>query len=100
MNRMERAILFAHKAHKGQYRKYSGEPYICHPIAVAATLEKFGYSDNVIIAGLFHYIVEDTKVTSVEIAEKFGIDVAKLVLEVTDISKPSDGNREIRKSKI
>ncbi len=98
MNRMERAILFAHKAHKGQFRKYSGEPYICHAVSVAAIIEEYGFSDDVIIAALFHDIVEDTKVSSAEISEKFGLEVGVLVSWVTDISKPSDGNRAQRKA--
>ena len=97
MNRMDRALVFAYNAHKGQYRKYSGEPYICHPITVASTLEKFGYNEDVQIAGLFHDIIEDTHYNFADIYEEFGPVIAKLVQQVTDISKPSDGNRAVRK---
>lgn len=98
MNKFDRALVFAYNAHRGQYRKYSGEPYICHPIAVASILEKFGYSEDVQIAALFHDILEDTTTTFGAIVFEFSIEIAKLVMEVTDQSKSSDGNRAIRKT--
>ncbi len=98
MKIFDRALIFAYNAHRGQTRKYSGEPYICHSIAVAATLEKFGYDEDVQIAGLFHDIIEDTHYNFADIYEEFNLKIAKLVLEVSDISKPSDGNRAIRKT--
>ena len=98
-NRLVRtAFYFAEKAHDGQQRKYTGEPYIVHPLAVASLVTFAGGSDEAVAAALLHDVVEDTDVTNAEIAEEFGMDVAGLVAEVTDVSKPEDGNRAVRKA--
>ena len=94
---VEAALIFAYAAHGGQVRKYTGEPYICHPIAVAATLQELGYDANCVAAALLHDVVEDTPATSEDLRETFGDCIANLVAEVTDISKPEDGNRAARK---
>lgn len=94
---IDNALVFAANAHAQQTRKYTGEPYICHPICVAAILKGHGFSDNVIAAALLHDVVEDTLITNREIIEWFGEEVGALVAAVTDISKPQDGNRAIRK---
>ena len=80
------AFEFAYKLHEGQYRK-SGEPYICHPIAVAGLLKYLGGDSAMIAAGFLHDIVEDTDITIEEIEEKFGAEVALLVEGVTKLSK-------------
>lgn len=94
-----KAKLFAEKAHEAveQVRKYTGDPYIVHPIAVAELLATVTSDEAVIAAALLHDTLEDTKVTEDEILEAFGEDVLQLVKEVTDVSKPSDGSRKIRK---
>ena len=81
-----RAFEFAYKLHKGQYRK-SGEPYICHPVAVAGLLKDLGGDSTMIAAGFLHDIVEDTDVNIEEIEEKFGSEVTLLVEGVTKLSK-------------
>jgi RelA/SpoT family (p)ppGpp synthetase len=81
-----RALEFAYNLHKGQYRK-SGEPYICHPIAVAGLLRDLGGSSVMIAAGFLHDVVEDTEVTIEEIEERFGPEVRRLVEGVTKLSK-------------
>ncbi|NEQ28319.1 MAG: bifunctional (p)ppGpp synthetase/guanosine-3',5'-bis(diphosphate) 3'-pyrophosphohydrolase, partial [Microcoleus sp. SIO2G3] len=48
-----RAFDFAYQLHQGQYRK-SGEPYICHPVAVAGMLRDLGGSADMIAAGFLH----------------------------------------------
>jgi len=80
------AFEFAYKLHEGQYRK-SGEPYICHPVAVAELLKYLGGDSAMIAAGFLHDIVEDTEVTIEEIEQKFGSEVALLVEGVTKLSK-------------
>ncbi|MGB3513156.1 MAG: bifunctional (p)ppGpp synthetase/guanosine-3',5'-bis(diphosphate) 3'-pyrophosphohydrolase [Microcoleaceae cyanobacterium] len=80
------AFEFAYELHKGQYRK-SGEPYICHPIAVAGLLKYLGGDSAMIAAGFLHDIVEDTDITIEEIEQKFGSEVALLVEGVTKLSK-------------
>lgn len=81
-----RAFEFAYELHKGQYRK-SGEPYICHPVAVAGMLRYLGGNSAMIAAGFLHDIVEDTEVTLEEIEQRFGTEVRHLVEGVTKLSK-------------
>ncbi|HEY9622536.1 MAG TPA: bifunctional (p)ppGpp synthetase/guanosine-3',5'-bis(diphosphate) 3'-pyrophosphohydrolase [Crinalium sp.] len=80
------AFEFAYCLHEGQYRA-SGEPYICHPIAVAGLLRDLGGGGAMIAAGFLHDVVEDTDVTPEEIEHRFGIEVRRLVEGVTKLSK-------------
>jgi (p)ppGpp synthase/HD superfamily hydrolase len=90
---------FARRAHAsvGQVRKYTGEPYIVHPVAVAERVRTVAHDDAMLAAALMHDVVEDTPVTLARIEERFGADIAELVDWLTDISKPEDGNRAVRK---
>ena len=72
------AIEFSRAAHQGQMRQ-SGDPYVSHPIAVARILTPLHIDAQAIIAALLHDVVEDTEVTSEQVAEKFGKPVAELV---------------------
>lgn len=80
------AILFAAESHSGQYRKDGKTPYINHPVAVMHLLAHTGgISDTeVLIAAVLHDVVEDTTVTALEITDRFGERVSKIVLELTD----------------
>ena len=78
------AFHFAYQLHDGQVRA-SGEPYICHPVAVADLLRDIGASAGVIAAGFLHDVVEDTDVTPEEIEEHFGAEVRGLVEGVTKL---------------
>lgn len=80
-----KALQFATEAHGDQKRKYTGEAYISHPMAVAEILRLIGSSEDVICAGLLHDVVEDTSVSDWEILMKFGSEIFILVLHVTDI---------------
>ena len=94
------AGTYAEKAHMGQVRKYTGEPYIVHPSAVAELL-RLNYKDTteeMYMAALLHDTVEDTDATHEEIARFFGDKVSELVRGLTDVSKPEDGNRATRKA--
>lgn len=75
---------FAKTAHEGQVRKISSEPYFVHVDSVANTLEKAGFSMEVVIAGYLHDVIEDTKVTEQEIRQLFGNDVLQYVLDNTE----------------
>lgn len=89
---------FAHWSVK-QRRKYTNEPYIKHPEQVVAILMLAEYVDaSMICAAWMHDVVEDTWVTNRLIRFLFGQDVASLVEQLTDVSKPEDGNRAIRKA--
>lgn len=91
---LDHAIDVASKAHKGQKRK-SGEPYIIHPLAVAATLIDWGMDIDSVIAGVLHDTIEDTPVTFDEIESKFGPDVAFLVEGVTKVSQARSGMQDL-----
>ncbi len=78
------ALAFAESAHEGQYRK-SGEPYIVHPVLVAAITAWIGNDNTMVQAALLHDTVEDTDVTLEEIVQRFGDDVAHLVSGMTKI---------------
>ncbi|WP_373540548.1 bifunctional (p)ppGpp synthetase/guanosine-3',5'-bis(diphosphate) 3'-pyrophosphohydrolase [Chamaesiphon sp.] len=80
------AFQFAYELHGDQRRK-SGEPYICHPIAVAGLLRDLGGGAAMIAAGFLHDVVEDTDVKISEIESRFGQETALLVEGVTKLSK-------------
>ncbi len=65
--------------HAGQVRRCSGVPYITHPVAVAWILDRLGFDEDVVIAGLLHDVVEDTPTPLIEIQDLFGAGVASLV---------------------
>lgn len=83
---IEKAYEFSEKAHEGQIRR-SGEPYISHPLGVAAILAELRLDIATIATGLLHDTVEDTDVTLDEIEKEFGEEVRNIVDGVTKISK-------------
>ncbi|MCF6201726.1 MAG: HD domain-containing protein, partial [Hydrogenimonas sp.] len=87
--RLTDALSFAKDAHEGQLRK-SGEPYIVHPILVAAITASISSDETMVIAALLHDVVEDTAFTIEEIKERFGEDVAHLVEGLTKIVEIRD----------
>lgn len=99
------ATYFAKEKHGDQKRKYSGKPYIVHPVAVsqlvdyALTKEHVHHQvvDAVKAAAVMHDVLEDTDCTVDEMRKRFGDFITDLVLEVTDVSQPRDGNRARRK---
>ena len=97
---VESAADFAERAHSSinQLRR-TGEPYIVHPRAVARIVAKITDDQAMIAAAWLHDVVEDTPVEMDAILEEFGEEVANLVDDLTDVSKPEDGNRAARKAK-
>lgn len=93
-----KALDFATEAHEGQVRKYTGVPYVLHPIEVMEIVKTVEHDDAMLAAALLHDVVEDTDVTIDEVRDVFGSDVASLVDDLTDVSKPEDGNRSTRKA--
>ena len=83
---IERAWLVAKEAHADQKRS-SGEPYINHPLNVAAILAEMQLDDKTIAAALLHDVVEDTIFTFDEMEDMFGSEIALLVDGVTKIGK-------------
>lgn len=125
MNLPDRALAFARAAHGEQKRKYTGNPYIEHPIRVAQLVKEAGGTEEMIAAAYLHDVVEDVSLEKIRelcgittlikdhsgfpesersnklhcLAYQFGHIVASLVEMVTDVSLPTDGNRKARKQK-
>ena len=86
MDMIEKAYRMANEAHKDARRR-SGEPYICHPLAVARLVLDLGMDTESIAAALLHDVVEDTPITIDEVKSAFGAEVALLVDGVTKLTK-------------
>jgi (p)ppGpp synthase/HD superfamily hydrolase len=90
---------FAHQVLMDHRRKYDNTPYFNHPAAVAQMVREFGGSDAMIAAAYLHDTLEDTPLDPRLI---FNLDdtgeVLDLVIELTDVSRPEDGNRFTRKA--
>lgn len=83
---VRRAYVFSAKVHQGQVR-LSGEPYLVHPMEVAALLADLKLDVQTVATGLLHDTLEDTLTTFEELETIFGSEVASLVDGVTKISK-------------
>jgi hypothetical protein len=96
---VKRASVYATRAHQriNHRRKYSKQPYHVHLEAVARMVATVTDDPEVIAAAWLHDTVEDTPATLDDIETEFGKAVAELVEELTDVSKPGDGNRVVRK---
>ncbi len=88
---ISRALDLAIEAHRDQYRK-SGEPYVIHPILVAAIVASLSDDVTMVVAALLHDVVEDTPWTLEQIREAFGDDVAHIVAGLTKIVEIRDEN--------
>ena len=87
------AYRFADEAHLGQIRN-SGEPYITHPIAVAAQCADWKLDAQALMAALLHDAIEDCGVSKPELVERFGSPVAELVDGLTKLDKLQFNTRE------
>jgi guanosine-3',5'-bis(diphosphate) 3'-pyrophosphohydrolase len=94
---LQKAIVFSGRAHKGQVRR-SGEPYLSHPLEVAAQLADMNLDPMTLAAGLLHDVLEDTEVTAEQLREGFGKDVAALVEGVTKISRVQETSPELQRA--
>ena len=86
MELIRKAYVFSAKVHQGQIR-LSGEPYLIHPMEVAAILADLKLDVPTVVTGLLHDTVEDTLTTPEELESIFGQEVANLVDGVTKIGK-------------
>ena len=95
-SKIDHAKIWAGMYHKGQTRKYTGEPYITHPEAVGELVREHGLSETGVIAAILHDTVEDTSANLENVEELFGTKVAEYVWYLT---KPPAyvGNRATRK---
>ena len=94
---LHRAVNLAVVWHTGQDRKYSHLPYITHPLRVMSIVRRVSDNEAMLVAAVLHDVVEDTNVTEDDIRSEFGDIVGDLVMWLTDVSKPEDGNRKKRK---
>ncbi len=104
-------LHFAAIAHQGQTRKYTGEPYIVHPIAVANKVAEIGGSMEMQAAAYLHDVLEDTDVSVDELGQFLfctvaikdsAEDILDMVIDLTDVfesAKYPDLNRKTRKAK-
>ena len=90
---LKSAYEFSAHEHKGQTRS-SGEPYLVHPLSVAAILADLKLDLTCIVAGLLHDVLEDTLTTREILEEKFGRDIAHVVEGLTKISRIRFNSRE------
>ncbi len=95
---LNKAMIFAKKAHGNQLRKYTNEPYICHPIGVMGIVYTVTDNEDMLAAAILHDVVEDTDYSIDDIFSNFGTQIGSMVEELTDVSKPTDGNRKTRKA--
>ncbi|MNL35737.1 GTP pyrophosphokinase rsh [compost metagenome] len=93
---MLKAAVFAAEAHVGQRRKGLDEPYINHPLRVAAAVEACGLPPEAVAAALLHDVVEDTPVSQERIAAEFPARVAHLVHLMTKWW-PDDAPAEVKR---
>lgn len=87
------AYRFSDEAHLGQLRS-SGEPYITHPIAVAAQCAEWKLDAQALMAALLHDAIEDCGISKAEIIERFGSPVAEMVDGLTKLDKLHFTTRE------
>ena len=92
-SRLEQAIRFAAVGHQGQVRRSSGVPYVEHVVAVAWILDRAGFDEDVVIAGLLHDLVEDTPATLADVEQRFGRDVAELVAHCSEAKTDDQGRK-------
>lgn len=83
---LSKAVHMAEIAHEGQIRKYTKEPYVSHPKAVATIISDieipsplYEFDFNTAMGAILHDVVEDTEITLSDIAIEFGEEVAKIV---------------------
>jgi (p)ppGpp synthase/HD superfamily hydrolase len=91
--RLDKALRWAAECHRGQTRKGSDVPYFQHVVAVALVLDRAGFDEDVVIAGLLHDVVEDTQTTLDEVAARFGPEVAETVRYCSEIKTDASGKK-------
>jgi (p)ppGpp synthase/HD superfamily hydrolase len=97
--RYEAALSLAARAHRHQTRKGGDVPYIVHLVHVSVILIRYGFGEDVAIAGLLHDIVEDQGYSPSALAEQFGPHVAGIVAALTENKREGGKSRpwEVRK---
>ena len=83
------ALVFARQKHKGQISINGTTPYINHCIEVARLINKCGYSENAVIAGLVHDTINKSDTTLEEIENVFGEGISNIVEPLVESSDPT-----------
>ena len=91
--RLERALRWSAACHAGQTRKASAVPYFAHVAAVAMILDRAGFDEDVVIAGLLHDVVEDSEATLDDVAAGFGPTVREIVSLCSEIKVDAEGRK-------
>lgn len=91
---LDRAIIFAVKAHAGTERRGKGFPYIVHPMEAMEIVATMTPDQELLAAAALHDTVEDTDVTLEEIREEFGEHVAMLVAHESEEEMPDMSEEE------
>jgi (p)ppGpp synthase/HD superfamily hydrolase len=91
--RLESALRWAATCHHGQFRRGCDAPYVEHAMAVALILDRLGFDEEVVIAGLLHDVVEDTPATPEQVEARFGPAVADLVRHCSEVKTDADGRK-------
>ncbi len=94
------ALRMAADAHKGQTRKWTGRPYIYHPVRVATQAREYGMSDDAVLAALLHDTLEDTNLRPEAIQMALGSRVLELVEELTNPSKKHPNLRRAERKQM
>lgn len=97
--RVDTALALAARAHRNQLRKGTDIPYIIHPVQVAMALQRHGFDEDLVIAGLLHDTLEDTDLGADEIERSFGAAVLALVTAVTEVKVDGGAKRPWRTRK-
>jgi (p)ppGpp synthase/HD superfamily hydrolase len=91
--RLEQALRYAALGHRGQVRRTGELPYFEHVVAVAWILDRAGFDEDVVVAGLLHDLVEDTPTTLEDIETRFGRVVADLVGYCSEQKTDAEGRK-------
>lgn len=91
--RLESALRWAAECHHGQTRKGGSIPYVQHVVAVAMILGRLGCTEDVVIAGLLHDVVEDTTATLDDVRDRFGNLVGDLVAHCSEVKLDDQGRK-------
>ncbi len=91
--RLERALRSSAVWHAGQTRKGSDVPYFEHAAAVAMILDRSGFDEDIVIAGLLHDVVEDTEATFEDVEALFGPAVHAIVRACSEVKHDAQGRK-------
>ena len=90
---VDKAIVFATRAHQGTERRGKGFPYIVHPLEAMAIVATITNAPDLLAAAVLHDTVEDTDVTLDDLKQEFGEHIANLVADETDVKHTPDGKK-------